>query len=278
MRIEAYNSDSTTDCDLVFLFCGYEECIPNFKSIIHTRDYYIIHYVVRGSGYYSSNNIVHSINPCDVFAILPGQIVSYNAPDPDDPWSFYWFAFLGKKASDYLLHLGFSESTPIISLHAKNTLADNINSCIKIIGSDKNSHFNITGSLYNLLYEIEKNNLSPLLITRTKTSDSQRYIDLARMHIVVNYMNNISVDSISQFIGLERTYFSKLFRKYTGMSPRHYIIQYRIEKAKTFLLSGNMRIKEISTSVGISDPYYFSRIFKKITGLSPTQYIKSKSR
>lgn len=53
-----------------------------------------------------------------------------------------------------------------------------------------------------------------------------------------------------------------------------YLTEYRLEKAKEKMKSGNGTIKEISYMVGFSDPNYFSRIFKKHTDLSPSEFIR----
>jgi YesN/AraC family two-component response regulator len=57
-----------------------------------------------------------------------------------------------------------------------------------------------------------------------------------------------------------------------GYSPIEYLTHLRIDRAKELLAHSDIRIKEVSQSVGYEDELYFSRIFKKIAGVSPTQF------
>jgi AraC family transcriptional activator of pobA len=55
----------------------------------------------------------------------------------------------------------------------------------------------------------------------------------------------------------------------TGETVKRLIIDRTITEAKGLLVSGNYLIKEITYSLGYSNPAYFSRIFKKKTNLTP---------
>ena len=62
-----------------------------------------------------------------------------------------------------------------------------------------------------------------------------------------------------------------------GISPKEYLIRYRISKAKQLLNDAhhNISISEISNAVGIDNPLYFSRLFHQKEGVSPSDYKKS---
>lgn len=71
-------------------------------------------------------------------------------------------------------------------------------------------------------------------------------------------------------IGYEN--FRKLFKLHTGLSPNQYIIQKRINIAKSMLQNPGNTISHISKALGYSDPFAFSKQFKKATGKSPTEF------
>ena len=83
-----------------------------------------------------------------------------------------------------------------------------------------------------------------------------------------------SIAEISELCHVSPSYFRKLFRKYSGMSPIEYQIQVKISRAKRLLCTNTMRISEISDALGFSDPAYFCKIFKKRVGVSPKEYAK----
>ena len=68
---------------------------------------------------------------------------------------------------------------------------------------------------------------------------------------------------------------SSLYRRFVKrfqISPKRFLLEYRIERACALLLDSGYSIQEISNSVGFEDPFYFSRAFKDVKGVSPRQY------
>jgi AraC-like DNA-binding protein len=98
---------------------------------------------------------------------------------------------------------------------------------------------------------------------KRKTESPVSQVDKAIRYIEYNYMNGLSVSDVCVFLSIDRTYFYRIFKKYTGMAPEQYIINYKIKKAIELIRQSDLSILEISNSVGISDQYYFSKIFKK---------------
>lgn len=268
MREEAFNIGYTSQSDLEMRYCGYENCIPGFISRPHIRDCYLIHYIVQGTGYYQFNNKTYEVKKNDIFVIFPNHLVTYNAPNHDDPWTFCWFAFSGDKAQQYLDEVGIHEDNPVMQLPPNNSVEILIKKCVDSITNEKKiSPFNLKGYLYLLFSNLERTHDSAITVQK-----NNKNIETAKMYIENNYMYPISVETVSSFVHLERTYFSKLFHRHTGVSPQDYITNYRIEIAKQLMKTTNMRIKEICACIGIQDPYYFSKVFKKIVGVAPTKY------
>lgn len=85
---------------------------------------------------------------------------------------------------------------------------------------------------------------------------------------------HMCIDYISKKIFITDNYFSQLFSKEMGESFTDYLGKIRIEKAKKLLKEFDVKIKDVSSAVGFSDPHYFGTWFKEITGLSPSQYRK----
>lgn len=92
-------------------------------------------------------------------------------------------------------------------------------------------------------------------------------------YIESNYQFAFSNQILSEKFGYVPYYLRRIFKEVYVMSPNEYIIQYRIEKSKCFLLQ-HMHAKDVAEIVGFKDPLYFSKVFKKIEGISPTEYVK----
>lgn len=88
-----------------------------------------------------------------------------------------------------------------------------------------------------------------------------------------NYQNNhLSIKHISEYLHLTRTYLCTLFKKETGKTINNYITEIRVEKSKELLKNREIKLYELSKSVGYSNPKYFASVFKKATGLAPSAY------
>lgn len=72
--------------------------------------------------------------------------------------------------------------------------------------------------------------------------------------------------------GFSPGYMSVLFKRLFNVSFQDYLVTIRLERSKLQLLMSDMKIYEISSTVGFDNPNYFSAAFKKKFGLSPLQY------
>ncbi len=87
-------------------------------------------------------------------------------------------------------------------------------------------------------------------------------------------MHDISVEKIAQHLNLDRTYFSVIFKKKTGLSPKQYILSYRMNIAANLIIKKHITVSVVANSVGYSDLYTFSKMFKRHFGVSPSNYAK----
>ena len=88
------------------------------------------------------------------------------------------------------------------------------------------------------------------------------------------YAENFKMSFLAEKFNLSESYFRRLFRDFTGLSPIEYRNGLRVEHAKELLSRNAVSVSEVARAVGIEDQFYFSRIFKKSEGVSPIQYKK----
>ena len=97
-------------------------------------------------------------------------------------------------------------------------------------------------------------------------------IRIAKQYIYDNYNKNLTLESVSDHIGFNPSYFSAFFKKETGRNFSEYLMELRMKNAKYYIISTNMDIADIAEEVGYSDLKYFSKLFKKATGINPSEY------
>ena len=95
----------------------------------------------------------------------------------------------------------------------------------------------------------------------------------AKDYIEKNLSNaNLTVKQIANHESVSEQFFRRKFKEKYGVSPKQYILNKRIERAKTLLDTGYYKINEVARLVGIEDCLYFSTLFKKIVGICPSNY------
>ena len=85
---------------------------------------------------------------------------------------------------------------------------------------------------------------------------------------------DVTVEQLAQYVGMGRTSMYNKIKGLTGKSPVELIQEFRLEKSRYYLRSGQYSVSETSYKVGFSDPGYFSRTFKKHYGITPADYVK----
>ena len=269
-KIEGF-STRLIDVDLDLYYCGVENCIKNFFCGPMTRNFFLIHYIVKGKGFYILNNERYELSQGDIFTIFPGDI-TYYATYPEDPWSFCWFAFNGKKAIEQLKSCGITKTTPVKAIMPECAPDDLIQDCVHTFFESKEPiKTKLQGYLYLIFAKIQESYINTEKIPELKVGYAE-YIRKALLFIEYNYIKPITVQTIANYVALERTYFSKIFSRSTGMCPQNYLIHYRIEKATHMIETTALSLKQIGMSVGIPNEYYFSKLFKKIKGVPPKRY------
>ena len=83
---------------------------------------------------------------------------------------------------------------------------------------------------------------------------------------------DLSLDEISNAVGLSKYYFAREFRRITGYTFVSYVNMTRCEKAKLLLAEKRMSIGEIGRACGFENQSYFSRTFRNYTGVLPGAY------
>jgi YesN/AraC family two-component response regulator len=111
------------------------------------------------------------------------------------------------------------------------------------------------------LHTSDENKMSPLVL---------RVINYFNEH----YVENITLDRLSQKFFASKTTLIYNFKRYTNCSPIDFLLSVRLTKAKEKLVNTKKSIEEIALSCGFSSANYFGLIFKKKEGLSPSAYRK----
>ncbi len=81
-----------------------------------------------------------------------------------------------------------------------------------------------------------------------------------------------SVEEIAGMCHMSLSSFEKQFKAYSGLSPRDYRLERRLERAELLLRNSSMSIRQIAEELGFYDAAAFCKLFKKKKGLSPSSF------
>lgn len=239
---------------------------PNGWRIL--QEYQII-YITNGKGVFESENCKETIVKAGTIIILfPNEKHRYK-PDSNTGWDEYWVGLKGP-AIDSLLHFGYLRlDNPCIDIGFNDRIFDIFNNIIEHTKQEKPGYQPlISGAVMHLLgicHSITKQE-------STGTREEEQIINKSRLLFRSNISNAYSPEKAAEDLNVGYSWFRKLFKDYSGMSPGQYYLQLKIDKARDLLGNSNMSVKTIAMELNFQSSYYFSKLFKDKTGLKPTEY------
>ena len=204
--------------------------------------------------------------------LFPNQINTYIA-DQDLPWEYTWVEFDGLRAKEIVSTAGLSPDHPVYHAGSKDLRNEMMNEMLYIArhpGSCSESPFHMIGHLYLFLDYFMRSAATVRMNQSGKIRDF--YIKEALSYIEQNFQNNITIEDIAAFCGLNRSYFGKIFHDTIGKSPQEFLISYRMTKAAELLKLTSLSVADIGNAVGYPNQLHFSRAFKNVYGTSPRSW------
>lgn len=256
--------------DLFVYQCGALYCENGHAYGPAVRDHYLIHYIHSGKGIFKVGDTIYHLSAGSGFLICP-DIITYYKADDNNPWHYSWVGFHGKKVESYLKDAGLTQSNPIFTYDQDDFISNcflEMNSAYYLKRGGEIKRF---AYLFLFLHKLVQMNPEGLYYD---SADDRRdkYVTMALYYIEMNYMQKITVGSISQHVGLNRSYLGVIFKNALNMSIQEYLTSFRIRKACELLPNEELSIANISRTIGYTDPLLFSKVFKKLKGSSPKEY------
>lgn len=127
-------------------------------------------------------------------------------------------------------------------------------------------------ALFNVLLKLQSQIIQEMY--KERQDEELRPIRLAKQYIQSHYSEQITLEEVSDAVGLSFSYFSTLFKKEMGEGFAKYLMNVRIEQAKILLRETNSSVSDVCRLVGYNDIKHFTHTFEKATGLKPGAYRK----
>ncbi len=245
---------------------GHSVTMPCHKYGPAVRPYYLIHYILEGKGEFVVDGIDYKLSAGKGFLIEPDYQTIYTA-DREEPWTYVWIGFSGADAERIVSSLGLSQEHPIFSSGEKEILE----SCVAgMLSHDGRS---TADALYRLaMLYLFFNTVAEADREELPCRDENPYVSQAIAYIRNHIEEPLRTEAVAGHVGLNRSYFSTLFKRYTGLSPLKYIQKFRLTKAQHLLESSRLSVSAIAYSCGYQQPESLIKIFHQHYGMSPAAY------
>ena len=244
---------------------GRQKCPPKHSYGPIVRGKFILHYVMDGQGTLVLHGKEYTIRGGEAFLIYPQELAYYEA-DEKNPWRYVWVVFEGPKAEEVLRSVGITEEQPM--LYPKDG-GRSLLSCMERLLYDYEQELKTIANLYELLQVMENESTE---VEQKAPKPQQDYVEQIKRYIEYRYAEDVKISELAEHCGLNRSYMTKCFTEDTGVSPKEYLMRYRMKKAKELLAKDGLPISNVAYTVGYSDPLAFSKMFKNREGVSPLEY------
>ena len=227
-------------------------------------NFYEIEFVISGGGYCRLNEMEYQAKPGAMFLSTPYDIHSV------------------KNSNACIYCLSFDESSIVpeyqnILFNTKIRYAqfENIHKIITLFellmkeAENKKDHFTLNNekNLVNLIIaefirtaEIDSNSVPITLI-----QDIVRYVRIYACE-------PITLESVSKTFNISSSHLSRLFKKHIGENFKQYLINLRLDRAKTLLSQTEMSVTNVCFETGFLNVGNFLRRFKEEFGVTPNKY------
>lgn len=223
-------------------------------------------FIESAGGIYVDNKY-HPVQANDLILRHPGQTTQAVTP-----FTCYCIRFSINNREDVFWENEILNNLPLIT-HLKNPIEFRhfFEEVLEAhINPNTFSDFTFKINILKILKKLFETNHSLDFISGKKISNP--YIVSGVDYINSNWDKELSIHDISNYIGLSKNYFLKLFSDNTGETPNNYIQKLKMKHAKELLVYSDMSISEVAASCGIDNFSYFSTLFKKYTGSTPKQW------
>lgn len=266
--------DNFFDHKSQLMYVSYSKFGQDWKSLKHFHPFTEIFLVLDGEGTFTVENKSFDIKTNDLIIVLP-NVYHQELSHDNKPLEY---AVLGVKdllfqvedSNQNFIFQNFDKDNQDILYYFHHLLMESEN---KEIGYDT-----VCQKLLELLILkiIRKMNIN--LQAHQAFLPVKREIRMICHYIDQNYSEDLSLESLAQYMKMNKYYMAHEFKKYMHISPIQYLIKRRIEECQSLLKTSSLSVSEISEAVGFSSQSYFSQIFKKEIGMTPLEYRQSNTQ
>lgn len=240
---------------------GFTRAIKVFRrQFFHT-----IHVILDGEGTLEIGGSIYKLQEGNVFYVPPDIPFRYY-PREGNEWKYIWFVFRHKSAVEAAEKAGFGTETPVGRLADFENRVDIYRDFIIKAERNRKTVFLCQAMFLYSLSDFIKGDIEYGL-------DERYYFKRANDYIRNNCFDvEFRISHVSEYMHLSAEYFSRLFKKETGITVVNFVRDLRMERATELLSDTDYPVKRVSVMCGYGDYSHFCREFRKKYGITAMEY------
>jgi AraC-like DNA-binding protein len=236
----------------------------------HAHEHFSIGAITSGQSLYIHGASTFKISAGTVVLMNPGDVHACN-PIEDLPWSYHMLYIDTAWLTDLQHQLGFSKDQdfrPFTATHTTDVaLYSGLNELYEVLVDNHAEHLHKQSAVVSFFTEVQQR-LNP---STTPVREVNHKLERAADYIREHCTEALKLEDICQAAELSPSYLIRAFKQYYGMTPHAFLVNRRIQFARTQLRSGQL-IADVALAAGFSDQAHFQRTFKQHLAATPGQY------
>ena len=233
---------------------------------------YALIYMTHGEGTYESQGMTPKcVQAGDLIVLFPGVWHRY-APNPKTGWEERWLAFGGDFAARLMEDKLFAPSQPLLRIGTNPFLHDAYSELMDILRAPTLSTPSLAAAAAHRIIAQSSHAARSRTASNPATAQREEMVQRAKQRMVEQLDQRLHMRDLAAEQGVSYSLFRHTFKQHSGLSPKAYLIELRIERARSLLTGTSLSVKEVADQLSFETPYYFMRLFKNKTGMTPTQW------
>lgn len=240
---------------------------PHYYVGPKVSENYALHFVLNGKITLAYGDEEVTLSEGDVFCLFPHTRFSYWEPNhhSEPMLRTQWVVLDGELTDSALTRIGLSPRKPFMFAGMKGELQAVLNQIYGCVDDDTaRNEFGRQKWLYQL-FEL-------LAAATVRKGSKSNWLEQSVFYMDSHYMEGITVTDVVEYAGVHRTHLYCEFIRAYSISPSHYLMKLRMERAAVLLTETDVSVTEAAFSLGYSNLHTFSRAFAKYYRMSPTSY------
>ncbi len=237
---------------------------PDYGIDRENSDIFVLEYVMDGSGVVEIDGQIFYPAKGDVYLLPAGSRHRYYA-SKENPFQKIWMNVNGTLCKNLLDAYALSGKYVFENANCYDLFAEFFYLC-------ESETYAAVSDLFDKCSVIFMKILQKLAKQSSHAPHNNSLALFAKTFCDRNLYQKISLEDVAGHTGLSVSHLNRLFKKEFGVTVYAYLLQARINTAKSLLKGTALPISEIAYMLKFADEHYFSNIFKEKTGMSPSRF------